>query len=103
MPMRRRTRRPWIAPIVAGLALTAGVATAQTTPPDLLGYVNRPDPSFSWTQGGNHDTPEGKIHQIRLTSQTWQGIPWVHQMRVYEPNDVKYPTTVLLFITGGST
>ncbi len=41
-------------------------------------------------------------HQIRLTSQTWQGAAWTHDLQVYEPAEVKYPDHMLLFITGGA-
>ncbi len=69
----------------------------------LADYVNRPDPAFAWTLLSNHDTPEGKILHVKLTSQVWQDIPWVHQLRIYEPTRLTYPDAVLLFITGGST
>jgi PhoPQ-activated pathogenicity-related protein len=64
-------------------------------------YVKKPDAAFAWTQTSNHHTPAGTISSLRLTSQVWQGITWSHDLQVYEPPQVAYPDTVLLFITGG--
>ncbi len=102
--MRRRTtaRRSWWAAL-ACLSLGASWAGAQTAEPNLIDYAKRPDPAFAWIQVSNHDLPQGKVHHLRLTSQTWQGNPWVHQVRVYEPKSVKYDRAMLLFITGGAT
>lgn len=93
-------RRIWSAPIAAGLIALATGAAARA---DLFSYVEKPDPSFAWEKVANHDTPAGKIIEIKLTSQTWRSIPWHHQLRVYVPKELKYPKQMLLFITGGST
>jgi PhoPQ-activated pathogenicity-related protein len=64
-------------------------------------YVKQPDSAFAWSQTGNHDTPAGTIYSLELTSQVWQGITWRHDLRVYEPREVRFPDAMLLFITGG--
>jgi PhoPQ-activated pathogenicity-related protein len=64
-------------------------------------YIKKPDAAFAWVQTSNHSTPAGTINTISLTSQVWQGITWKHGLRIYEPNEVTYPDTVLLFVTGG--
>jgi PhoPQ-activated pathogenicity-related protein len=66
-------------------------------------YVKKPDPAYTWQQIGNHTTAAGTINSLKLTSQVWQGITWSHDLRIYEPQEVAYPETVLLFITGGSS
>ena len=37
-----------------------------------------------------------------MTSQVWQGITWQHELRIYEPLEVRNPGSMLLFVTGGS-
>jgi PhoPQ-activated pathogenicity-related protein len=66
-------------------------------------YVKRPDPAYAWKSVGHEVMDEGTVWSLSLTSQVWQGIPWQHQVRIYEPRDVQYPSAILLFITGGST
>jgi PhoPQ-activated pathogenicity-related protein len=70
---------------------------------DLPSYVLAPDPSFSWELSKNDTTPIGTVNHIDLTSQTWRGIPWSHQFRIYEPKAVDHEDMMVLFITGGSS
>ncbi len=84
--------------------LAAGIVVLALYRPARAGledYVRKPDPAFAWTQISNHDTPLGKIDSLKLTSQVWQGITWTHTLQLYEPREVTYPDTTLLFITGG--
>lgn len=69
---------------------------------DLDAYIKKDDPAFSWKQEGVDPLPGGKVTNIKLVSQVWQGITWEHQLRVIEPDTIVYPDAVLLFITGGS-
>jgi len=70
---------------------------------ELEDYVKAPDASFAWKQTSNHTTPEGTIHSINLVSQVWQGITWSHELSIYEPKELTYHDSALLFITGGGT
>jgi PhoPQ-activated pathogenicity-related protein len=90
--------RPLILAALAVLGLSARSATA-----DLPAYVARPDASYSWKLVENHTSEAGTTLSLDLTSQTWQGIVWKHQLAVYEPKQLTYPDAVLLFVTGGST
>ncbi len=85
--------------ISAGLAM---LLVTHARGADLDAYVHQPDKSFVWSQTSNHDTANGKVISIDLTSQTWRGIPWKHAMRVYVPATITYPDAMILFITGGS-
>jgi PhoPQ-activated pathogenicity-related protein len=85
-------------------AFWLGVApSALATAGGLDDYVKRPDPTFAWKVTGEDATEAGRVVHLDLTSQTWKGIAWKHQLRVYEPKAVKYPDAMLLFITGGNT
>lgn len=70
---------------------------------ELEDYVKAPDASFAWKQTSNHTTPVGTIHRISLVSQVWQGITWSHKLTIYEPKELTYHDSALLFITGGGT
>ncbi len=80
---------------------TASLGMVSAAEAGLDDYVKKPDPAFAWVQTGNHNTPVGTIYNLELTSQVWQGITWTHHLRVYEPREIAFPGTVLLFITGG--
>lgn len=88
------------ATLALGLLLAPGPGRAALA--DLDEFVKRPDPSYSWKAVESKDFPEGKAHQLALTSQTWQGKPWTHALQVFEPKDVVHPDVMLLFITGGA-
>jgi PhoPQ-activated pathogenicity-related protein len=87
--------------VASALAL-ALIASASPARAALDDYVKKDDPSFAWSWVQSEATEAGVAHSLRLTSQTWQGIPWVHQLRVYEPAEATYRDAALLFITGGS-
>jgi PhoPQ-activated pathogenicity-related protein len=93
------THRPLAIASKAAAIVVACLAPASA---DLVQYLQKPDASFSWKLLHNDTTDAGKIHSLALTSQTWQGIVWTHQLTVYEPNELKYPDAALLFVTGGS-
>jgi PhoPQ-activated pathogenicity-related protein len=70
---------------------------------ELDDYVKAADSAFSWKENSNQTTPVGRIHNIDLTSQVWQGITWKHELTIYQPAEFTCKDTVLLFIVGGST
>jgi PhoPQ-activated pathogenicity-related protein len=84
------------------MALAGQEAPAALAHPGIAAYVARPDATFAWKLLQNDTTPAGKVLRVELASQTWEGITWQHDLRIYEPKELKYPNTALLFITGGS-
>jgi PhoPQ-activated pathogenicity-related protein len=95
--MAWQTWRRFRTPAAALLALLAAAAARA----DLLDYVQRPEPHYGWKLKQKIDGPLGVVYDIELTSQTWEGIDWTHQLQVYMAKD-KPPTPVmLLFNTGG--
>jgi len=88
--------------------MSAGVFTpllagaGEETPTALQQYVRRPDAEFAWQVRGKQDTPQGRMYQVDLISQKWQGIIWKHVLLVFEPRKVQFPQQAILFITGGS-
>jgi len=69
----------------------------------LHDYVKRPEPKFSWKQtSGQIDHNLGTIYSLRLTSQEWKGIVWQHNLQIFVPTELIYPSTMLLVVSGGS-
>ncbi|GGG85767.1 PhoPQ-activated pathogenicity protein [Parapedobacter pyrenivorans] len=90
---------------VGSLCLSVGygqTATDEVTPEDALyHYLGMNDGSYAWEL--KDVIKEGPItaYDIALTSQTWHGHVWKHQLTVIVPKKVKR-STALLFIDGGS-
>ncbi len=86
----------------AALAGPAFAAEAPVPPPtDLADYIKKPDASFAWKKVGKSDVPGGTVYELRLTSQTWQGIDWKHGLHVVVPEGAKPQATMLLWNQGG--
>jgi PhoPQ-activated pathogenicity-related protein len=90
--------------MIRALALSVATAAVAATSAqaDLFEYVRKADPSYSWKFVRSETNDFGTIHYIDLTSQTWQGIVWTHQLTIHEPKTITYPDAVLLFVSGGS-
>jgi PhoPQ-activated pathogenicity-related protein len=102
------SRRACLGILCIVLAFTAGLAAADEAvkvdaKSALRDYVARPEKVFAWKVVGPQQFGDAKIYDIELTSQTWQGIVWKHNLLIYEPKEIRHPGHVLLFITGGST
>lgn len=65
-------------------------------------FVQAPDSSFGWKHTRTKRLAPGNIHELRVTSQTWQTIQWQHAVEIYEPKQLAHPNHALLFVTGGS-
>ena len=89
-------------PIRAALALVGLLSLSTPAVADLDSFVQKPDPSFAWSTVETQAIGGLKAHQLKLTSQTWQGKPWTHDLQIFEPSELKYPDLMLLFITGGA-
>ncbi len=77
-------------------------AESETVPTALQDYAKSPDDSFAWSVRKNIRLEGCQVHDLDLTSQTWQGITWKHTMSIFVPDNIRHKETALLFITGGS-
>ena len=68
---------------------------------DLFSYLEKADDSFEWELRDTTESATGKIYDLHMVSQVWQGITWDHQLQVYEPLQVKHAGIMPLLITGG--
>ncbi len=84
------------------LNLATLVVSAQVTPETALdSYINNGDKTYQWEEKESFSENGLNVNQILLTSQTWQGIVWKHQLTVITPEKRTYDGA-LLFVTGGS-
>ena len=67
----------------------------------LASYLHNDDTSYSWELAGSFQIGNVKGYDLVLTSQTWRGITWKHQLTILAPPEIRYDGA-LLFVTGGS-
>ena len=82
---------------VAGICLWALTSSALT----LKEYVGKPDDSYKYTIESTVPLGTNTVYLVRMTSQTWRGIAWQHWLAIIKPQEVKYPDTALLLVSGG--
>jgi len=71
-------------------------------PSELAAYVAQPDASFEWHEVASGRVGSAEYVEYLMTSQTWRGIPWKHQLFVLRPaNMARDARQALLFIHGG--
>lgn len=88
---------------VLACALALARATSVTASSDALAsYIALPDKNFSWRQVDAGKVGTADYVEYLLTSQTWRGIEWKHQLFVLRPaNMARDERHALLFVHGG--
>ena len=87
-----------------GAFVAVGFAQAPPVPeppPELFAYLKKPEPAFAWKMLTKTPTPQGTVTLLEMTSQTWQGLVWTHQIELIVPKDVTPTETMVLYNTGG--
>lgn len=92
---------------IAGLrpACCQEAKAAESAPVEtaLRQYVSRPDSSYRWEKRREGTVLTATYVELRLTSQTWRGTAWKHQLYVIKPVSAAPDTNkAFLFIGGGS-
>lgn len=85
-------------------ALLVGTATGSRAHAagELAEYVARADASYRWDEVRSGPFDSGEYVEVILTSQTWRGIPWKHQLFLFRPKRVDASSDqALLYIDGG--
>ncbi len=77
-------------------------AKAPPVPTALATYIAAPDTSTKWELVRKVTIDESDVWQLTLTSQTWQGIPWTHDLLVIRPKAAPRTDQMLLINSGGS-
>jgi PhoPQ-activated pathogenicity-related protein len=101
---KRLLRHLLVATVFAGASASPTWSSDSETPSrgELAAYVARPDESFSRREVTSGRIGSTEYVEYLLTSQTWRGIPWKHQLFVLRPaNMTRASNHALLFIHGG--
>jgi len=69
---------------------------------DLAQYLAKPEPVFSWKKNDEKTLTGGKVYDLHLVSQEWQGIRWEHRLQLFVPDKCDNPSLCTLMNTGGS-
>jgi len=86
------------------LTLSMPVARAEAKPETagaLASYVSKVDGSYRWVKCRSGELAGGNYVELTLTSQTWRGMPWKHQLFVFKPAEVTARPSAILWVTGG--
>ena len=96
-----RTRRSVPLPSLMLILLTMPCVVAADEAGPLAAYVAKSDASYGWKLRREGKFDNGEFVELTLTSQTWRGIDWKHQLFIVKPNKVRKPSRALLMIGGG--
>jgi PhoPQ-activated pathogenicity-related protein len=66
----------------------------------LQTYVDKPDDSYGWVKRREGQLGGTKYAELTLTSQTWRGIVWKHQLFVIQPSKIDDASQAILLIAG---
>jgi len=85
------------------LLLAVGIASQESAAHgELAQYVAAPDASYGWREVRSGRLGSAHYSELILTSQTWRGVPWKHQLIVIRPAEVESASKqAFLFIHGG--
>ena len=94
---RTKHKLPFMVTFVL-LFLSWQIAAAETA---LQQYIHNGDTSFAWQVLDSTQVADVRAYRLRLVSQTWRDIPWIHELVVMVPQRVKH-NEGLLFVSGGT-
>ncbi len=69
---------------------------------NLSSYINKPESDYMWEKVSEKDVSGGKIYELHMVSQKWEGIIWKHKIQVFYPDKVEHPEFCTVFNTGGN-
>jgi PhoPQ-activated pathogenicity-related protein len=88
--------------LAAGLLAAAPACVHADATGQLASYVAIPDTSYTWREVRSMRLGKTDLTELVLTSQTWRGIPWKHQLIILRPSTLESGSTqAFLFIHGG--
>jgi PhoPQ-activated pathogenicity-related protein len=96
--------------IPACVTMLAALA-CQAAPPDpraletastaLETYIAKPDDSYEWHVRARYEMRGAELVELILTSQTWRGTAWKHQLVLIKPSRIDDGKRGLLIVGGG--
>jgi PhoPQ-activated pathogenicity-related protein len=89
--------------VLTSLALQAAAVDRAPATGPLAEYVTAKDDSYQWFKRSEGSVLTCKYAELILTSQTWRGIPWKHQLFLLKPAQVDPAARhAVLMIAGGN-
>src|SRR4051812_27963441 len=89
-----------LACLMAGFFTTVIQPESSAQAGALEDYVAAPDNSFLWKEAQTPAQKAATAFRLEVTSQTWRGHVWQHEMLVVRPKEIRNPDVAFLFITG---
>jgi PhoPQ-activated pathogenicity-related protein len=87
---------------IVAAVLWAVLAASSHAAGELAQYVMQPDPSYQWKVLRSGRFGSGNYVELLLTSQTWRGVVWKHQLFLFRPRRVDAAAKqAFLYIDGG--
>lgn len=84
------------------ILLTVSAQCAPSSSP-LDAYIQQPDASYAWQKDSETKLGQGVTRvRISMTSQTWHGIVWKHELDIFRPAKCRDCSSALLMIMGWS-
>ncbi|MCU0705983.1 MAG: PhoPQ-activated pathogenicity-related family protein [Fimbriiglobus sp.] len=68
----------------------------------LADYVKKEDKSFAWKLKDKVENNGNTVYTLALTSQTWQGLEWTHDLQIFVPKGTKVQPTMVIWNQGGT-
>jgi PhoPQ-activated pathogenicity-related protein len=87
--------------IVPSVTLGRGPLKREPLTGPLAEYLAAPDDSFAWVKRTEGSVLGCKYVELTLTSQTWRGITWKHQLFVIKPPEINAEAKHALLLIGG--
>lgn len=88
--------------LAAALLLPIARAKENPLPTELSTYLSRPEPDSGWKLQTKARFGDCDYWHIKLKSQTWQNIPWEHDLVIFKPDNVTTGSKMVLLNEGGS-
>src|SRR4051795_13773336 len=85
------------------LIFVSGAAAREPLTGPLADYVKAKDDSYQWSKRSEGSVLSCKYAELILTSQTWRGIPWKHQLFIIKPSQIDPSAKhAVMMIAGGN-
>lgn len=87
--------------LLAFLTMAPATTAMGNDPAPLDTYVKAPDNTFEWEVVRELPLGISKVTLVKLQSQTWQGIPWEHDLVIFLPGKASSTKKLVLINAGG--
>jgi PhoPQ-activated pathogenicity-related protein len=88
--------------IVAAALICSGMPLRSQAGSELAQYLAQPDATYQWNVVASKRLRSGDYLELILTSQTWRGVDWKHQLFLFRPKHVDPQSRqAFLYIDGG--